>query len=145
MLKFAKKNFICLLLLIALASCLSKTNKHGYMFDLSDHEQLKEEVTTKDVVLRIMGSPTLVADLDNDETWIYFSEDVKTLLFFKPETIDRTIVSIKFSNDVIKELRRYNLSDQSNLKFASNYTKVNSNEIGFFTSIFSNIGQVKPQ
>ncbi len=145
MLKFAKKNFISLLLLTALTSCISRTNKHGYMFDLSDHNQLKEEVTTKDVVLRVMGSPTLVADFNEEETWIYFAEDVKSLLFLKPKAVDRTIVSIKFSDDTIKELRRYNLSDQSNLEFASNYTEVNSNKIGFFTSIFSNIGQVKPQ
>jgi len=145
MLKFAKKNFICLLLLIALASCISRTNKHGYMFDLSDHDQLKEEITTKDVVLRIMGSPTLVADFSDEETWIYFAEDVKSLLFFKPTIASRAIVSIKFNNDVIKELQHFDLSNQSDLEFATNYTEVKSNQIGFFKSIFSNIGQVKPQ
>ncbi len=145
MLKFAKKNFICLLLLIALASCISRTNKHGYMFDLSDHDQLKEEITTKDVVLRIMGSPTLVADFSDEETWIYFAEDVKSLLFFKPTIASRAIISIKFNNDVIKELQRFDLSNQSDLEFATNYTEVKSNQIGFFKSIFSNIGQVKPQ
>lgn len=145
MLKFAKKNFICLLLLIALASCISRTNKHGYMFDLSDHDQLKEEITTKDVVLRIMGSPTLVADFSDEETWIYFAEDVKSLLFFKPTIVSRTIISIKFNNNTIKELQRFDLSNQSDLKFAINYTEVKSNKIGFFKSILSNIGQVKPQ
>lgn len=145
MLKFAKNNFIYLLLLIALTSCVSRLNKHGYMFDLADHDQLKEEITTKDVVLRIMGSPTLVADFNDEETWIYFAEDVRSLLFFKPKPIERTILSIKFNNDTIKELRRYNLENQSNLDFAANYTEVGSNQIGFFSSIFSNIGQVKPQ
>lgn len=145
MLKFAKKNFICLLFLIALASCISRTNKHGYMFDLSDHDQLKEEITTKDVVLRIMGSPTLVADFSDEETWIYFAEDVKSLLFFKPTIVSRTIISIKFNNNTIKELQRFDLSNQSDLKFAINYTEVKSNKIGFFKSILSNIGQVKPQ
>ena len=145
MLKFAKNNFIYLLLLIALTSCVSRLNKHGYMFDLADHDQLKEEITTKDVVLRIMGSPTLVADFNDEETWIYFAEDVRSLLFFKPKPIERTILSIKFNNDTIKELHRYNLENQSNLDFATNYTEVGSNQIGFFNSIFSNIGQIKPQ
>lgn len=145
MLKFAKKNFIYLLLLIALASCISRTNKHGYMFDLSDHDQLKEEFTTKDIVLRIMGSPTLVADISNEETWIYFAEDVKSLLFFKPSIVSRTVISIKFDNNIIKELRYLDLSNQSDLKFATNYTEVKSNKTSFFKSIFSNIGQVKAQ
>ena len=115
------------------------------MFDLSDHDQLKEEITTKDVVLRIMGSPTLVADFSDEETWIYFAEDVKSLLFFKPTIVSRTIISIKFNNNTIKELQRFDLSNQSDLEFATNYTEVKSNQIGFFKSIFSNIGQVKPQ
>lgn len=145
MLKFAKKNFIYLLLITALTSCISKTNKHGYIFDQSDRDQLKEEITTKDTVLRVMGSPTLVSDLNDEETWIYFAEDVKTILFFKPEAVDRNILSIKFNNNTIKELRRYDLSHQSNLEFASNYTKVNSSKTGLFSSIFNNIGQIKPQ
>ena len=145
MLKFAKKNFIYLLLITALTSCISKTNKHGYMFDLSDHDQLKEEITSKDTVLRIMGSPTLVTDLNDEETWIYFAEDVRTILFFKPEAVDRNILSIKFNNNAIRELKRYNLTHQSDLEFASHYTEVNSSKTGFFSSIFSNIGQVKPQ
>lgn len=145
MLKFAKKNFIYLLLLIALTSCISRVNKHGYMFDLSDHDQLKEEITTKDVVLRIMGSPTIIADFSDEETWIYFAEDVKSLLFFHPSVVNRTIISIKFDNNIVKELQHYDLSDQSDLKFATNYTEVKSNQLGFFKSIFSNIGQVKAQ
>lgn len=145
MLKLFKSNFIYLLLIIALNSCISRVDKHGYMFDLSDHDQLKEEITSKDLVLQVMGSPTLVADFNNEETWIYFAEDVKTLLFFKPKPINRTIISIKFDNNIIKELRHYDLSNQSSIDFASNYTEVNSNKIGFFESIFSNIGQIKPQ
>lgn len=140
-----KNSFIYLSLIIALTSCVSRLHKHGYMFDLSDHDQLKEEITTKDVVLRIMGSPTIIADFSNDETWIYFAEDVNSVLFFKPQPLNRTIISIKFDNDIIRELRHYDLADQSNLKFATNYTEVSTDQKGFFKSIFSNIGQVKAQ
>lgn len=145
MLKFVKNNLIYLLIITTLSSCISRSNKHGYMFDLSDHEQLKEEATTRDRVLLIMGSPTLIADLNDEETWIYFAEETKNLLFFKPKVIDRKIISIKFNDDTIKELQHYNLSHQTNLEFNSEYTKVNSNKTGFFASIFSNIGQIKSQ
>lgn len=146
MLKFTKKHFILLLLITILTSCVSRVNKHGFMFDLSDYEQLKAEVSTKDFVLRAMGMPTIITDFDKDETWIYYSEDVNNFLFFKPSSVNRTILSIKFNNDTIRELQQYNLADEEKIAFASNYTKVRGHEEpGFFQSIFGNIGQVKAQ
>ncbi len=146
MLKLTKKTFIYLLCILALSSCLSRVEKHGYMFDLSDHHLLKEGISTKDYVLNIMGSPSLVTDLNNEEIWIYYAEDVKKLLFFKPDVIARDIISIKFDNSqTISHLEKYNLDNQIKIDFASNYTKVKSKKDGFFKSIFSNIGQVRPQ
>jgi len=146
MLKFTKKHFILLLLVTTLNSCVSRVNKHGFMFDLSDQEQLKEEVSTKDFVLRAMGTPTIITDFDDDETWIYYSEDVRNFLFFKPKSVNREILSIKFNRDTISQLQRYSLIDEEKINFASNYTEVkNHDEEGFFKSIFSNIGQVRAQ
>ena len=133
-------------LLTTLNACVSRIDKHGYMFDLSDHQLLQEGITTKDRVLRIMGSPTLTSDLEGSETWIYFAEDVKSLLFFRPDIKTRTMIAIKFDNsDTIRELKNYDLSDDKKINFASNYTEVKSNKIGFFKSIFGNVGQIRPQ
>ncbi len=145
MLKSIKNYFIYFVLIIALASCVSRVNKHGYMFDLADHDRLKAEITSKDVVLRIMGSPTIITSFDNDETWIYFAEDVRSLLFFRPDVVRREVMAIKFDNDTIKELSHLDLSNEEKLKFASDYTKVESSHPGFFKSIFGNIGQVRSQ
>lgn len=142
-----KNFFICTFLLIALNACVSRVEKHGYMFDLSDHDMLQEGITTKEKVLRIMGSPTLVSNLDSDEAWIYYSEDVKHFLFFNPDIMSRTVVVLRFnSSDTLRELKRIDLaSEEKNLEFVSDYTAVDSHKVGFFKSIFSNVGQVKPQ
>jgi len=144
--KLIKNALVYLLALSALTSCLSRVDKHGYMFDLADHHLLQSGITTKDRVLNIMGSPTVIADLNDDETWIYYAEDVKQMLFFKPDVVTRNIIAIKFDNSqTIKELTNHDISQESKLDFASNYTKVNSVKHGFFKSLFSNIGQVRPQ
>ncbi len=144
--KLIKNALICLFITSALTSCLSRVDKHGYMFDLSDHHLLQSGITTKERVLNIMGSPTVVADLNDDEIWIYYAEDVKRLLFFKPDVVARNVISIKFDDSqTIKELVNYDISHESTLEFASNYTKVNSVKHGFFKSLFGNIGQVRPQ
>ena len=134
-------------MLITLNSCVSKVDKRGYMFDMSDHELLQEGITIKERVLKIMGSPTVISDLDNDEAWIYYAEDVKRLLFFKPDIISRDVLVVRFSNaGTIRELNRINLNDEEKqLQFASDFTSVESRKIGFLKSLFSNVGQVKSQ
>jgi outer membrane protein assembly factor BamE (lipoprotein component of BamABCDE complex) len=141
------KNFLCyIFLLITASSCVSRVDKMGYMFELSDHDILQEGITSKERVLKIMGSPTLISDFDS-EVWIYYSEDVKNFLFFKPEVTERNVLVIKFNDaEIVKEMKRINFSDEvKKLNFVSNYTTVDSHKTGFFKSIFSNVGQIKAQ
>ena len=141
------KNFLCyIFLLITVSSCVSRVDKMGYIFELSDHDILQEGITSKERVLKIMGSPTLISDFDS-EVWIYYSEDVKNFLFFKPEVTERNVLVIKFNDaEIVKEMKRINFSDEvKKLNFVSNYTTVDSHKTGFFKSIFSNVGQIKAQ
>lgn len=142
-----KKFLYYILLSISLSSCLASSEKHGYMFDLSDHELLQEGVSSKETVTKLMGSPTIISDISMPESWIYYSEEVEKFLFFLPKITSRNILVITFDNtNSIKNLRKFDLSNNDEkLKFTSQYTKVISSEAGFFKSIFSNIGQVRPQ
>jgi outer membrane protein assembly factor BamE (lipoprotein component of BamABCDE complex) len=142
------KKIICYIFLtLCLSSCLASTERHGFMFDLSDYQLLQEGVTSRETTLKLMGSPTMISDLNSPESWIYYSEDVKSLLFFFPKVTARNILVIKFDeSNTIKEMQKFDLSDDDHkLKFSSHYTEVSSHKTGFFKSIFSNIGQVKPQ
>lgn len=139
-----KKLAIIILLVLSLTSCLTRVEKKGYMFDLSDANLLQEKVTSKDEVLRYMGYPTLTSYI-NEEVWIYMAEDKKYLLFFKPKTVSREILVIKFDDkNTVKTLQRLSLSDGDNkLHFSPKYTEVTDNDESFFKSLFGNIGQVK--
>lgn len=138
--------FLVIIFIFAITSCTSRVDKHGFMFEFSDHQMLQEGVTTKERVLKMMGSPTLVSDFDSQEAWIYFSEDLKRFLFFKPKVVERKILLLRFKDDTISNLQIFDLNNESkNLKFAPEFTTVDSHKIGFFKSIFSNVGQIKPQ
>lgn len=127
-----------------LTSCVDNSYRLGYLFDQSDYQLVQEGVTSKERVLKIMGSPTLISNLDDDETWIYYSEKVERTLFFIPDIKERTIFTLKFDkSETVRSVDRLDLSDEKKMNFASQYTEVNSNKIGFFKSIFSNVGQVK--
>ncbi len=141
------RNFFLIIFLIALSSCVARLEKHGYMFDLSDYDKLQEGVTGKERVLKIMGSPTLVSELSDEETWIYYSENVEHLLFFKPNIKERQVLVLKFNEGgVVKYLEKFNLDDENkNVTFVSSYTKIDDHEAHLFKSFIGNVGQVKAQ
>lgn len=143
------KNLGWIFFILALASCVSRLEKHGYMFDMSGYDMVQTGVTTKEKLVKLMGSPTLITDFDGDKPedklWIYYSEDVEHFLFFTPKIVDRKIVVISFSeDDVINQIRTIDLkNDDKNLKFAQNHTPVDDHKRGIFKAFFSNVGQVK--
>ncbi len=145
--RFPHNFLISIIFITTLNACASSFEKHGYMFDLSDHEMLQEGVTSKEKLLKIMGSPTLISDLDDDEAWIYYAEDVNKFLFFRPKIIERNLLVVRFDKiGTVRELKKIDLThEEKKLDFISQYTAVDSHKVGFFKSIFSNVGQVKPQ
>jgi len=143
------KNLWGIIFVLVLASCVSRVERHGYMFDMSGYDEVQVGITTKEKLIKLMGSPTLITDFDGDKPedglWIYYSEDVKHFLFFNPKIIDRKIVVISFDeSDVVNQLRTIDLKeDDKNLKFAQKQTPVDDHERGLFKAFFSNVGQVK--
>lgn len=144
------KNFLKFLarfsFLLVLGSCVSRVEKHGYMFDLTDYNLVRSGVTNKDRVAGIMGSPTLVSNHGGDDVWIYYAEDVKHFLFFQPTIVGRKVLTLSFDqNNIVRELETIDLTNEDvDLKFAENKTQVNDHQRGLLKSFFSNVGQVKP-
>lgn len=137
------KTAAALLAIIFLTSC-SQIEKRGYSFELSDYQLLKEKINNKNNTLDAMGYPTLASSFADGELWIYYSEDVKKLLFFKPEVLDRKIITIAFDNkQTIKKINSYDLKDQNSITINPDYTKVESAKPSWWKQIFGNIGQVR--
>ena len=132
--------------LLICSSCgITRIEKNGYIFDSSGYETLQEGVTTKQRVLTMMGSPTVISSPSDQELWIYYHEDVRELLFFKPKIISRKIIALKFDDQqTIKELKDYDLSSEKDLTFNTNSTESQDRSEGFFKKIFGNIGKVRP-
>jgi len=121
--------------------------KHGYRFDLSDYHLIEKDISSKEKVLKVMGSPTLVSNLDNREAWIYYSEDVNYLLFFYPNVKDRKILLLRFDDsEIVRNLEFFDLKNEDHkISFASKHTDVEGHEEGIIKSIFGNVGQIRPQ
>ncbi len=136
---------LLLLTLILTTSCLSRIENNGYSFNLADYEA-KKGLSSKMEVSKNMGSPTIINYIDGEELWIYLEEEVKKLLFFKPQILKRKILLITFDkNNIVKNLNQYDIKDENHIVFSKDKTKIKEIEKGFFADISGNIGQIKAQ
>ena len=126
------------------SSCLTKIDKEGYSFDLSNYKLIKEEITTKEEVQNMMGSPTIISFIGKDPIWIYLSQTKRRLLFFKPDIIKRKIMTIKFDKKqkFVEKINFYNLDNEKDIKYISKYTKINNPNKNIFLEFFGNIGKI---
>lgn len=141
------KNFIVLLTLIILTSCFSRVEKTGYMFENIDFENIKKGVTSKSTIIKNCGNPTLISDINNQELWIYYSEDIKHFLFFKAKPVERKIIAISFNEEGrVNYIKNLDLSDESQeFSFNNNKTYVSDHNVNFIKAIYDNLGTIRPQ
>lgn len=141
------RNFFLLIFLLSVLSCSFKLDKAGYMFENTDFSSIKKNVTSKNTILKNFGSPTAVMSLEDQEVWIYFSEEIKQILFFKPTVVWRKVVLLKFDEeDRVKFINNLDLNDNDNSFFVNiNKTQLPQHESNFFNEIFGNIGTIRPQ
>jgi outer membrane protein assembly factor BamE (lipoprotein component of BamABCDE complex) len=137
---------LAIFILLFTSSCLSRIDNEGYSFELSDYEMIKEEITSKNEVRNIMGLPSVISFIGEDPIWIYFSQKKKRLLFFKPKITERKIMTIKFDKKqkFVEKIDFYDLDDQKNVKYISDYTKIENPNKNIFLEFFGNIGKISP-
>lgn len=117
------------------------------MFDLSDYELIEKDISSKERVLKIMGSPTVISNLNDGESWIYYAEEVNYFLFFYPSIKDRKILLVQFDDSqIVRSVESLSLNDENNkISFSDKGTAVEGHDFGYIKAIFGNVGQVKPQ
>jgi outer membrane protein assembly factor BamE (lipoprotein component of BamABCDE complex) len=135
---------VAMVLFFLLTSCVARYEKHGYIFDTYQPNMFQKGVSSKRTVLHDLGSPTIYFKLNNKEHFIYFYEEIKHLLFFKPKTTDRKILLITFDSlENIKDLEFYNLNNEnSDFKFSHETTKINRKNtlVDYFIENISKFG-----
>ena len=141
------KIFTFVLIFFIISSCSFRVDKSGYMFENSDINFIKKGVTSKNTLLKNLGSPTVFSYIKNEEVWIYYSESVKHVLFFKPYAIERDILVLKFDEEErVSSFKKLDLNDEDNKYFFNqNKTYVESHKSNFFKAIYENIGTILPR
>ena len=98
---------------------------------------------TKEQVLDILGSPSLMTGLSSDH-WVYMSSTVKRVAFLKPEELDREILAISFKDNKVSRIETRTLADGNDIAVDSDVTRLTDRDDGFFRKYFGGVGAYNP-
>ena len=138
--------FFTIIALLTLSSCKMRVEKSGFLFDNIDTNFIQKDITSKNSLLKNMGSPSVITWVEDNEYWIYYAENIKRVLFMKPSIIERDVIVLGFNqDDRVNYYKKLNLDNEDNKFFFNiNKTYVEGHKTNFIKDIFSNLGSIKP-
>ena len=136
---------LCGLFLCVLSACSSDVflMHTGNMPSDDKIEQIKVGQTQSEV-LDLLGSPSSVASLDENE-WVYMSSTLRKVAFFTPKIVDRDVLTIKFNQQgKVSKISRLDETDGAKITPDSDETRSGGHNPGFFKKYFGGVGTFSP-
>jgi outer membrane protein assembly factor BamE (lipoprotein component of BamABCDE complex) len=126
---------------LAIAGCAPNVEQRGYLPTSSAIAQIHPGKTTKDEVVKILGSPSSVGVFDPN-AWYYISKRTSQSAFFLPDTTDQQVYIVDFSKDgVVAAVDHKGLKDAENIKPAPGATPAPGRELTFLEQVIGNLGR----
>ena len=140
------KNTLCVFAACAiLAACNSETFvTHNGNMPSNDRILMIQKGQDRARVREILGAPSSINPLDGN-TWIYMSSDVRKVAFFKPEELDRDVLTIKFDDDgIVSSISRYSKANGKEIIISEDATDFDKGNKSFFEEYFGGVGAYIP-
>src|SRR5271170_4772431 len=83
-----------------LSACSTTIEQRGNLPPPEEITQIHPGKTTKDQVVKILGTPSSVS-IFSDKDWYYISSRTKQFSFFDPKVLDQQVFIVNFNNDGI--------------------------------------------
>jgi outer membrane protein assembly factor BamE (lipoprotein component of BamABCDE complex) len=129
-------------LALAAAACAPTKDRHGFIAEGgAATPKIEAGVDTKTTVEARLGTPS-TRGVFEAETWYYISSTQARLAYFKPKTVEREVVAIKFGeNDVVSQVDVYGVDKGKVIAYNDDKTPTRGRELGFVEQLFGTIGR----
>lgn len=137
-----KKYIFLSLIAFFTSSCISRNITHkGNIFDNNDVDSIRVGLTDKNDILQNFGYPLNISYFDKN-IWIYYSYQMKEILFFKPYISDQKVLVVRFNNEnIVSDMYLYNIDSNNYEILNTTDTSLQDNQ-NVIQDILSNIGQI---
>ncbi|HWB52311.1 MAG TPA: outer membrane protein assembly factor BamE [Stellaceae bacterium] len=124
-----------------LTACAISEDQRGHLPDPEKLAEIHPGSTTKEQVVRILGSPSSASTFD-DNVWYYISRRIKQVAFFSPTVLDQQVYIVDFDDKgVVKDLGHKTLADGLPITPAPGATPAPGRELSFMEQLLGNIGR----
>jgi outer membrane protein assembly factor BamE (lipoprotein component of BamABCDE complex) len=130
-----------LLSAVVLTGCTVSEDQRGHLPDPDKLAEIHPGSTTKEQVVRILGSPSSASTFD-DNVWYYISRRVKQVAFFSPTVLDQQVYIVNFDDKgMVKDLGHKTLADGRPITPAPGATPAPGRELSFMEQLLGNVGR----
>lgn len=134
------KIFLAFTTIFLLNGCQS-IDVQGQYIDDKLISQLQNNKMTKNEVVDLIGTPSIVSSYDED-TWYYPQRSISKRAWSSPKVVEQRVVELTFNDDIIKQVILLENTHLDNFKPLSIITISESEEEKSFTNkFFGNIGR----
>ena len=138
-LRFASAGALAGMLAVGAVACNPITDNLGNRTLKENVEQVQVGRTSKNEVVRLLGSPSNIATFDPN-TWYYISARQVQYAFLKPRTTDQNVLVIRFDGSgVVREMKQLGLQDAQESTYVSRTTPTRGGEPGFLRSLYETV------
>lgn len=138
------KQIFFLFILIFATGCITKSiNQKGNIFDDNDVREIKVGLTNRENVVKILGYPINQSYFDNN-LWIYYSYQIKEVMFFKPKITNQKVLAIQFNSetDIVSDMSLYDINSENYEILNDINDNMDKDKNNIIQDILRNIGQI---
>ena len=123
------------------AGCATSVEQRGNLPTQEKIAEVHPGTTTKDEVIKILGSPSSVS-IFNDKSWYYISRRTGQLAFFDPNVLDQQVYIVNFDNQgVVRAVDHKGLEDGKEIIPVARATPAPGRELSFLEQLIGNLGK----
>ena len=123
------------------AGCATSVEQRGNLPAQDKLAEVHPGSTTKDEVIKILGSPSSVS-VFNDKCWYYISRRTGQFAFLDPSVLDQQVYIVNFDDQgVVKAVGHKGLEDGEEIVPVARATPAPGRELTFLEQIIGNLGR----
>src|SRR5246127_4200295 len=123
------------------AGCATSVEQRGNLPAQDKIAEVHPGSTTKDEVIKILGSPSSVS-IFNEKSWYYISRRTGQIAFFDPNVIDQQVYIVNFDDQgIVKAVDHKSLDDGKEITPVARATPAPGRELSFLEQLIGNLGK----
>jgi outer membrane protein assembly factor BamE (lipoprotein component of BamABCDE complex) len=126
----------------AIMGCAPSVEQRGNLPNQEKMSEIHAGTTTKDEVVKLLGTPSSVSVFNNDKSWYYISRRTAQTAFFDPDVLDQQVYIVNFDEQgVVKAVDHKVLQDGVEVTPVARATPAPGRELSFLEQLIGNLGK----